>query len=90
MHSGHETLVYQIWKLSNKMLLTAFQKFCGFVACIMCIFILGPIAMIIECSRIVHSWIQRVPADYTRFRAVYPMFITFVVLVAGIWFVVQI
>ena len=81
MHSGHKTPVYQIWKLSNMMLLTGFQKLCGFVACVMCIFILGPIAMIIECSRIVHSWIQRVPADYTRFRAVYPMFVTFAVII---------
>ena len=56
----------------------------------MCIFILGPIAMVIESGRIVHSWIHRVPVDYSRFRAVYPMFITFVVLVAGIWVVVQI
>ena len=72
------------------MLLTAFQKLCGLLACIMCIFILGPIAMVIESGRIVHSWIQRVPVDYSRFRAVYPMFITFVVLVAGIWVVVQI
>ena len=63
------------------MLLTGFQKFCGFVACVMCIFILGPIAMIIESGRIVHSWIRGVPADYTRFRAVYPMFVTFVVLI---------
>ncbi len=72
------------------MLLTAFQKLCGLLACIMCIFILGPIAMVIESGRIVHSWIHRVPVDYSRFRAVYPMFITFVVLVAGIWVVVQI
>lgn len=90
MHSGHKTLVYQIWILSNTMLLTGFQKLCGFLACIMCIFILGPVAMIIESSRIVHSWIHRVPADYSQFRAVYPMFIAFVLLVAAIYFVIQI
>ena len=72
------------------MLLNLFQKLCGFVACVMCIFILGPIAMVIESSRIVHSWIQRVPADYTRFRAVYPMFITFVILVVAIFALAQI
>ena len=72
------------------MLLRLFQILCGFLACVMCIFILGPIAMVIESGRIVHSWIHRVPVDYSRFRAVYPMFITFVVLVAGIWVVVQI
>ena len=81
MHSGHETLAYQIWLLSNTMLLNLFQKLCGFLACVMCIFILGPVAMIIESSRIVHSWIQRVPTDYSKFRAVYPMFITFVLLI---------
>ena len=47
----------------------------------MCIFILGPIAMIIELVRIAHSWILQVPTDYTNFRAVYPMFVTFVVLI---------
>ena len=72
------------------MLLRLLQWICGVLACIMCIFILGPIAMIIELVRIARSWILRVPTDYTNFRAVYPMFITFVVLVAGIWVVVQI
>ena len=47
----------------------------------MCIFILGPIAMIIECIRIVRGWIMHLPVDYSNFRAVYPMFITFAVLV---------
>ena len=72
------------------MLLNLFQKFCGFVACVMCIFILGPIAMVIESSRIVHSWIYNVPVDYSRFRAVYPMFITFVLLVVAIFALAQI
>ena len=47
----------------------------------MCIFILGPIAMVIESIRIAHSWIWHLPVDYSNFRAVYPMFITFVVLI---------
>ena len=47
----------------------------------MCIFILGPIAMIIELVRIARSWILRVPTDYINFRAVYPMFVTFVRLI---------
>ena len=63
------------------MLLRLLQWFCGVLACIMCIFILGPIAMIIELVRIAHSWILQVPTDYTNFRAVYPMFVTFVVLI---------
>ena len=63
------------------MLLRLVQIICGFLACIMCIFILGPIAMITELVRIAHSWIMQVPTDYTNFRAVYPMFVTFVVLI---------
>ena len=63
------------------MLLRLLQWFCGVLACVMCIFILGPIAMIIELVRIGRSWILRVPTDYTNFRAVYPMFITFVILI---------
>ena len=57
------------------------QTVCGFLACVMCIVILGPIAMIIELVRIGRSWILRVPTDYTNFRAVYPMFVTFVILI---------
>ena len=63
------------------MLLTLLRRFCGFLACVMCIFILGPIAMIIECIRIVRSWVMMMPHDYTNFQAVYPMFITFAVLI---------
>jgi len=63
------------------MLLRLVQIICGVLACIMCIFILGPIAMIIELVRIAHSWILQVPTDYTNFRAVYPVFVTFVVLI---------
>ena len=63
------------------MLLTAFQKLCGLLACIMCIFILGPVAMIIELVRIARSLILQIPTDYTNFRAVYPMFVTFVILI---------
>ena len=63
------------------MLLRLVQIICGVLACVMCIFILGPVAMIIELVRIARSWILRVPTDYTNFRAVYPMFITFVVLI---------
>jgi len=72
------------------MLLRLLQRFCGFLACIMCIFILGPIAMITELVRIAHSWIMQVPTDYTNFRAVYPMFVTFVIMVATIFVLAQI
>ena len=72
------------------MLLRLVQIICGVLACIMCIFILGPIAMIIELVRIAHSWILQVPTDYTNFRAVYPMFVTFVIMVATIFVLAQI
>ena len=72
------------------MLLRLLQWFCGALACVMCIFILGPIAMITELVRIARSWILRVPTDYSNFRAVYPMFIVFVLSVAAIYFVIQI
>jgi len=72
------------------MLLRLVQIICGALACVMCIFILGPIAMIIELVRIAHSWIMQVPTDYTNFRAVYPMFVTFVIMVATIFVLAQI
>ena len=58
-----------------------FQTVCGFLACVMCIFILGPIAMIIVTGRVVHNWIRGVPNDYSNFESVYPMFVVFVVLI---------
>ena len=63
------------------MLLRLVQIICGVLACVMCIVILGPVAMITELVRIAHSWIRRVPTDYTQFRAVYPMFVTFAVII---------
>jgi len=57
------------------------QTVCGFLACVMCIVILGPIAMIIVTGRVVHNWIRGVPNDYTDFESVYPMFVVFVVLI---------
>ena len=63
------------------MLLRLVQIICGALACVMCIVILGPVAMIIELVRIARSWILQIPTDYTNFRAVYPMFVTFVVLI---------
>jgi len=57
------------------------QTVCGFLACVMCIVILGPIAMIIVTGRVVHNWIRGVPNDYTDFESVWPMFVVFVVLI---------
>ena len=49
------------------MLLRLFQIFCGFLACVMCIFILGPIAFIITGYRVVRNWILNIPNDYSDF-----------------------
>jgi len=57
------------------------QTVCGFLACVMCIVILGPIAMIIVTGRVVHNWIRGVPNNYTDFESVWPMFVVFVVLI---------
>ena len=64
------------------------QTVCGFLACVMCIFILGPIAMIIVTGRVVHNWIRGVPNNYTDFESVYPMFVVFVVLITIIYILV--
>ena len=71
------------------MLLRLLQWFCGALACVMCIFILGPVAMIIELVRIGRSWILQIPTDYTNFRAVYPMFVTFVIISATVFLLTQ-
>lgn len=70
------------------MLLKCFQTVCGFLACVMCIFILGPIAMIIVTSRVVYNWIRGVPNNYSNFKSVYPMFVTFVLLITIIYILV--
>ena len=57
---------------------------CGVLAVIMCIFILGPIAMIIVTYRVGRNWIYNIPNDYSDFEGIYPMFITFGFLVAVI------
>ena len=66
------------------MLLKLFQRFCGVLAVIMCIFILGPIAMIIVTYRVIRNWILNIPNDYSDFEGIYPMFITFGILIAVI------
>ena len=50
----------------------------------MCIFILGPIAMIIVTYRVCRNWIYNIPNDYSDFEGIYPMFITFGILTAVI------
>ena len=58
-----------------------FQKFVGLLACVLCIFILGPIAFVINVARVCRSWLLRIPADYEDLRAVTPMFVVFLLLI---------
>ena len=64
------------------MLLRLLQWICGVLACIMCIFILGPIAFIVVAVRICRNWILHIPNDYSDFEGIWPMFVTFCVLIA--------
>ena len=56
------------------MLLRFFQTLCGLLACIMCIFILGPIAMIIESGRVIRSAVRLEPIIWTRWLRLLPQF----------------
>ena len=56
------------------MLLRFFQTLCGLLACVMCIFILGPIAMIIESGRVLRSAVRLEPIIWTRWLQLLPMF----------------
>ena len=72
------------------MLLRLFQIFCGFLACVMCIFILGPIAFIITGYRVVRNWILNIPHDYSDFEGIWPMFVTWCCIIAVVVGVSQI
>ncbi len=72
----------------GRIMMKLLQAVCGFLACVMCIFILGPIAMVIVTGRVVHNWIRGVPNNYSNFESVYPMFITFVLLITIIYILV--
>ena len=72
------------------MLLRLFQIFCGFLACVMCIFILGPIAFIITGVRVVRNWILNIPNDYSDFGGIWPMFVTWCCIIAVVVGVSQI
>ena len=66
-------------------ILDAFQVFCGLLACIMCIFILGPIAFIICLGRVVINGARGLPSDYTDLRGSTPMFVTFMLLIGAVY-----
>jgi hypothetical protein len=57
------------------MLLRSVQILCGLLAAIMCIFILGPIAILIESGRIVRSAVRLEPIEWTRWLRLLPQFI---------------
>ena len=70
------------------MLLRFAQVLCGLPACVMCIFILGPIAILIESGRIVRSAVRLEPILWTRCLRLFPMFILCSVLLMGlVWMI---
>ena len=77
--------------LSILMLLRFAQRCCGLLAAIMCIFILGPIAICIESVRIIRSAIVGEPIIWTRWLQLLPMFavccglIVCAALLLGVW-----
>jgi hypothetical protein len=66
------------------MLLRFIQTLCGLLACVMCIFILGPIAMIIESGRVLRSAVRLEPIIWTRWLRLLPQFMVCCVLVVCI------
>jgi hypothetical protein len=74
--------------LSMLMLLRFAQRCCGLLAAIMCIFILGPIAILIESGRVCRSALRREPILWTRWLRLFPMFILCSVLLIGLMSVI--
>ena len=72
-----------------RMVIRVVQALAGVLACIMCIFILGPLAMLVVCVRVCKQWIMCSDVDYTDLKAVYPMFCVFVLLILTIMGVAQ-
>jgi hypothetical protein len=70
--------------LSILMLLRFAQVLCGLLACVMCIFILGPVAILIESGRIVRSAVRLEPIEWSRWLQLLPQFILCCGLVAMI------
>ena len=66
------------------MLLRFFQTLCGLLACVMCIFILGPIAMIIESGRVLRSVVRLEPIEWTGWLQLLPMFTVCCVLITAV------
>ena len=89
----HSSFLYPVLpdSLSMHMLLRFAQRCCGLLAAIMCIFILGPIAICIESGRIIRSAIVGEPIIWTRWLQLLPMFavccglIVCAALLLGVW-----
>jgi len=60
------------------------QKLCGFVACVLCVFILGPIAFVVNLGRVIRAYATGVPADYHDLRSSTPIFVVFLLLITAI------
>ena len=65
--------------------MTVVQKLCGFLACVLCVFILGPIAFAVNLARVVKAHLYHYPADYTDLRSSTPIFVVFLLLIAGLY-----
>ena len=57
------------------------QKLVGLLACVLCIFVLGPMAFVINVMRVLRAWAQGLPADYLDLRGVTPMFLVWLSVV---------
>jgi len=66
------------------MLLRFAQRCCGLLAALLCILLLGPIAVIIAVGRILRCWYLGLPADYCDLRRLLPQFICTCILVAAV------
>lgn len=65
-------------------MITWVQRVCGFVACVLCVFILGPIAFVVNLARVVKAHVYRYPADYHDLRSSTPIFCVFLLLITAI------
>ena len=75
--------------LSMHMLLRFAQRCCGLLAALMCILLLGPIAVIIAVGRILRSWYYGLPADYRDLGLLLPQFICTCIIVGAVTLAVQ-
>ena len=51
----------------------------------LCVLILGPIAFVVNLARVVKAHLYHYPADYTDLRSSTPIFVVFLLLIAGLY-----